>query len=191
MLMQATDKVLSEFDYIYYNKTGFIFTIKPGASDYDRNKLLQDMQYQGNVESLENMLSAARDELKTTIINQLPLPVFVLLSTLIAYLSMVVLMIRKKQAEMAVAFICGASKNKLVAEMICACCLITLLPCAVNLLVLLYIPDMVYYGTASLLTPDLIWVVGAYFAVTLIVAAVSVVTSFAGRSPIEKLRGLE
>ncbi len=191
MLMQATDKVLSEFDHIHYNKIGFIFTIRSGASDSDRNKLLQDMQYLGNVESLENMLSSARDELKTTIINQLPLPVFVLLSTLIAYLSMVVLMIRKKQSEMAVAYICGASRKKLVAEMIFTCCLVTLLPCVINLLILLYIPDMVYYGTAALLTPDLVWVVAAYFAVTVIVAVVSVAAFFAGHSPMENLRGLE
>ena len=191
MLMQATDKVLSEFDHIHYNKIGFIFTIRSGASDSDRNKLLQDMKYLGTVESLEDMLSAARDELKTTIINQLPLPLFVLLSTLIAYLSMVVLMIRKKQADMAVEYICGASRKKLVAEMIFTCCLVTLLPCVINLLILLYIPDMVYYGTTALLTPDLIWVVAAYFAVTVIVATVSVAAAFAGHSPMENLRGLE
>ena len=92
---------------------------------------------------------------------------------------------------MAVAYICGASRKTLVAEMIFTCCLVTLLPCVINLLILLYIPDMVYYGTAALLTPDLVWVVAAYFAVTVIVAVVSVAAFFAGHSPMENLRGLE
>ena len=169
----------------------FILTVKDDANDVEVEALLDKLETLGTVKSFDDMLTEARESLQTDIKNLLPRPLFNLAATLIAYLSMVVLLVRKKQKDMAVIYLCGASKGKIIAAMIGACCMVSLVPCLINGLLVIEIPRIDMEGMNAFLTPDLIWIVVIYFAITVMIAAVSVAVSFAGRSPIENLRGLE
>ena len=169
----------------------FILTVKDDASDTEVQALLDKLETLGTVKSFDDMLTEGKASLQTDIKNLLPRPLFNLAATLIAYLSMVVLLVRKKQKDMAVIYLCGASKGKIIAAMIGACCLVSLVPCLINGLLVIEIPKTDVDGLNAFLTPDLIWIVVIYFAITVVIAAVSVAVSFAGRSPIENLRGLE
>ena len=191
IIMQDTENVRELIGRDLYSQNMFILTIKDDASDEELQALIDKLETLGTVKSIDDMLAEAKESLQTDIKKLTPRPLFNLVATLIAYLSMVVLLVRKKQKDMAVAYLCGASKGRIMAAMIGACCLVSLVPCLLCAILLLEILKLDYTGLEAFLTPDLIWVAVLYFVVTIIVAAVSVAASFAGRSPIEKLRGLE
>ena len=191
IIMQDTDNVRELIEREPLSLNSFILTVKDDADENQVQALIDKLGTLGTVKSFDDMLTEARENLQTNIKNLLPRPLFNLLATLIAYLSMVVLMVRKKQKDMAVAYLCGASKGGIIATVICTCCIVSFIPCLITALILLEVPKMEDILFEAFLTPDLVWVVAAYFAVTVIVAVVSVAAFFAGHSPMENLRGLE
>jgi len=172
-----------------------LITVKDGASEEETRALVEDLKYSGIVESMEGILENSRQEINTLLVHILPRPVFNLLASLIAYLSMVILLIRKKRHALAVDYLCGAEKRSCVADLIGSGCLISFIPMLIVALMIIVVPEMQWRGqmayTSSILTFDMLWVPVLCFIITLIISAAAALISLGKRSPVGYLRGLE
>ena len=120
---------------------------------------------------------------------------FNLTASLIAYLSVVILMIRKKEKNIAVEYLCGANKRQSVLTLILACCSISFIPVVAVSVMIIVVPEIQWLDRSAFLTeiitPDLIWIAVICFAFTIVISVIAVLMSVGRRSPLTYLRGLE
>ncbi len=194
VLVQATDNWKNTIKEIRY-APGVLFTIKDNASEEEVNRLINDLDYMGMIESINKMLDNSRAVMKNQMIMVLPRPLFNLLASFIAYLSVVILMIRKKEKSLAVEYLCGANRRQCLLSIICACLLVSIIPVLIVSVMILVLPDIQWLNRSGLITetitPELIWIAVLSFVITVIIAVIAVFVSIGRQSPLVYLRGLE
>lgn len=200
IIMQADEAMLNELSEIssimYYPDV--LFTLKEGASETDVASLLKYLSLTGTVDSLDEIVARTRKNISNSFKIVFIRPAVLLVASMFAYFSLIVLMVRKKSKEMAVSYMIGARKKNFIIDMGAVCIIASIIPSIINALIILTANELdwlgkipFYHFDGTFVTPDLLWVVAAYFILTMVVAVLAVLFSMGRKSPLAFLRGLE
>lgn len=145
LLMQGTPSVLEKLDSLgvklTHNPT-LIAVFREGTTKEQQEQLLQELAPNHLRYSMQQLIDSSKKMLADTLKEELPQPLFLAISSLLAYLSIVVLIIKKKEKELAVLHLCGASRRKcaLITFLTCQC--VALVPLLLNLILTQILPDV-------------------------------------------------
>lgn len=120
---------------------------------------------------------------------------FFMLVSLVSYLSMTVLTVKKKEHEMAVYYLCGVSRGRCMAIVCTANCIISLIPAVINIIIAVAVPmlaDMGYIVLDGYMYKSNVYLlILGYFVLTVAVSVISTAASMGRHSPLAFLRGRE
>ncbi len=199
MIMCADEEKMDELrEYTdIHSKTSVFFSVKDGTPEGEVQALLKHLNYSGFAASIEGILDNSRKAITEYIKNYMLMPIVMMIASLIAYMSIIIINVFKKQREMAVTYLCGASKKSIYRTVLGSCFLISFIP---SLLAVLYIqlaPTILSAGSefkniaSRVIVSDQIWIVVGFLLLTLAVSFVTVFISMGRKSPLQYLRGLE
>lgn len=195
ILMQSTEENvarLSQIAEIQYNPN-YIVSLDPAASEEARQEVLQYLNAQGLVTPLETIIANSAQMVDKELKRQLPTPMFLLISSTVAYLSILLLIIRKKAYELSVYHLTGGSKRTCVMLVFLSGCIIALPSLLLNTLFVLLIPQYDWTSNAYLsgisVTPDILYLVFGYYLFTVFLSGLVAAGSMAKHSPLSYLRG--
>ena len=199
MIMRVDDDTigfLEGYTSIDY-KTGAIFTVKKDASEEQINILLRQINSNGFVERLNNILSRSKRIIDENIKTYMLLPMFLVFASVFSYASITIVNVFKIQRDMAISYLCGASKRQLFITLLSSCAVLCAVPCILTTLYIIYAPQFQKTGDNLGVIPenaiiiDQIWIVVAFFILTIIVSFATTLFSMGRKSPLAYLRGLE
>lgn len=188
------ENLKSSVDIKYY--PDILFTVKENATKGEIDSLISNLSLEGTVESLDEIIDNTKREIKNSFIHSFIKPGAYLLASLFALFSMIILMVKRKAPEMAVAYLVGASRRSIVAQSLGVCMLVTVIPAAVNIVFIISAPELSWLdafwgaGIADIyMPPGLAWMVVAYFILVAIISVAAVTVSLAGKAPVDYYRG--
>lgn len=199
MIMLADDKRLEEIKgqgRVLLNMD-ILFTVREDTTEEQIGSFLTELRKDGYVESMETILENSRKATVESIKAYLLLPLFLVIASLTAYFSIIIINVFKKQREMAVSYLCGATKKDLYMTMLGYCLAVSVIPAVICAVWILMGPLWQYEWkelpmvSAFVVTSDQLWVVLGFFILTVIVSFAAVLISMGRKSPVEYLRGLE
>ena len=193
-IMQATQSTLDLVDrFNYYPDLLVDFSADSAAEEI--SLIIEELRETGNVDSLNEIMERYYRELSIIVKQSAPRPLFFMIASMIAFLSLMIMMIRSRERDLAIAYLCGATKKKSAFEMVRVGIIIALIPTIISISMIIIVPELAWRGVIeqdeSVITPDLIWFVVMYFVVIIIVSAVMVLISMGKKTPLQYLRGLE
>ena len=174
-----------------------LFTVREDTTEEQIGSFMTELRKDGYAESMETILENSRKATVESIKAYLLLPLFLVIASLIAYFSIVIINVFKKQREMAVSYLCGATKKDLYMTMLGYCLAVSVIPAVICAVWILMGPLWQYEWkelpmvSTFVVTSDQLWVVLGFFILTVIVSFAAVLISMGRKSPVEYLRGLE
>ncbi len=194
VIMQSTESTLKLVDRINYYPD-ILISFSSDASEKEVASVIETLKRTGNVDSIDEMTERYLQELAVIVKQGSLRPMFFMLASLIAFLSLMIMMIRSKERELAIAYLCGATKGQCAFEIFKVGTLMALIPSLINIIMILIVPELTWRGMIvqdeSVITSDLIWAVVVYFVIILAVSTIVVIVSIRKKSPVKYLRGLE
>lgn len=135
ILMQSTDAVMEQLESVAkridYDKN-LIVQFKPGVSETEKSRILTEIAPDYLYHSLEDVIGVSKAQISRTLKQELPLPIFLAIVALVAYLSLVILSIKKKERDLAVLALCGCSTRKCLMISLCSFQNFLVLPIIIN-----------------------------------------------------------
>ena len=195
VLMKETEKTRELFGKNSYSARNFIFEFKPEATEEEMNEVIIALENKGALltsfdKILENTSTEAAKELRST----LPFPLFLLTVSFVAYVSMLILMFKKKEREFAVYSITGASRKRIAATYMTASSLM-MLPAVILTTALCMLFQIAARGRNPIPLPLYVngWIYLIIACYALLNLAISAVITYSGMkkySPLQFLRGV-
>ena len=200
IIMQADEAAIDQLshyaDIKYYPDV--LFTIKDGVSDSDVSALINNLSIDGTVESLDDIIDNTEEQIRNSFLRIYIKPLVYLMASLFALFSIVILMIRKKAPEMAIAYLTGASRKDILAQVSGVCIVITIIPTIINSVFVFAAPELNWRGETlgfgiadEYISSDLVWIVLLYFVLAVIISAAAMAVSMSGKSPLAYLKSLD
>ncbi len=197
ILMQATDNVISELRK-YTTITADVncfFTLRPDATEAEIAETMDAVGRVGMVASLDEIVANTEENMNDGLRTKLPLPLFLLFASTVAYFSTTVLFVYRKRRDMAIFHLTGGSRRRCVLLSITACALVSLIPASVNILFITNVEWLTqifhlnlsgYYinGTSFL-------IIIVYAALTVAISAIEITISMSRHTPLSFLRGTQ
>ena len=219
VIMQATDTVMEQIN-TYARRidcnTNLMVVFRKGTSQEEQDALLQRVAPAWFAVPLEQILSNSKQIMKNTLKQELPQPLFLAGASLVAYLSIVILTIKKKEKDIAVLYLCGASPRRCATLSFAAFQLIALFPVAVNIAIIHFWPTL-SWNSASYIPIDTssafgvhmidyirfllrvleetrlgassLWIVLGYYLITVVISVTVTVGTMKKHTPITYLKG--
>jgi len=113
-----------------------VVSFKEGTTQLQRTEILERCAAECRYYSIAQVLDGSFEEIQATMKEQLPIPLFVMVSALVAYSSILVLTLKKKESEMAVLHLCGMDRKSYGTMVFAASQAFTLIPCGLIVLLL-------------------------------------------------------
>lgn len=196
ILMQATEEnidKLSQIAEIRYSPN-YIVSLNSEASEEEREEVLQYLNAQGLVTSLETIITNSQQQVIKDLLSNLPTPIFMLISSSVAYLSTLLLIFRRKAYELSIYHLAGGNKQVCVMVVFITGCIIALPALILNTLFVLLIPQYDWISNAHLsgmsVTPNILFLVLGYFLLTTFLSGLVSAFSMLRHSPLSYLRGV-
>ncbi|MGN0378487.1 MAG: hypothetical protein ACI4EU_02730 [Butyrivibrio sp.] len=196
VIMQATDEVLdrlSQISQITF-ENNCIFSLDSNASEEEIERITEFTDNYGKAVQFSVIEQNTRHDLTTRMKELLPRPMFLLLASIIAYLSMTILLFKRKEKELSICYLCGFGTAKCAVLSVAAAVVISAVPTLANMIFILVfyclsrkgmISSEGFYISGSSLLP-----VALYFVLTVIVSAVAVVISMRHKTPASYIRSV-
>ena len=200
IIIQADEAVIDQLshytDIKYYPDV--LFTIKDGVSDSDTSALISSLSIEGTVESLDDIIGNTEELIRSSFLRIYIKPLVYLIASLFALFSIVILMVRRKSPEMAIAYLTGASRKSIFAQVAGVCFVITVIPTIINIAFVCTAPELNWRGkilgfgiSEEYISSDLVWIVLLYFVLAVIISAAAMAVSMSGKSPLAYLKSLD
>lgn len=219
IIMQSTPYVMELLDETKASVTydqNLIVRYKSGLPSEQKELLLNEMAEEYLPFSFEEMFRNSKQTASIGLKKELPRPIFLAVSAMTAYFSILMLSLKKKEKDMAIFRLCGMSRRKYAAIIFGACQVFVLLPTIISIGFLWFWPEIQWRLSKSLQlsllqmdSRDLYlqllkvlsyindikvntecWpVVLAYYITTVLISIGVTVGSAARKSPISHLRG--
>lgn len=155
ILMQSTDRVMEQLESvakrIEYDRN-LIVQFKSGISDAEKEQVLTEIAPDYLRFSLDEVIGNAEAQISKTLKQELPFPTFLAISSLVAYLSLVILSFKKKEKDAAILALCGCSIRKQTALAFCAFQLFSLFPILINIAFVILWPKIQWMSSLALYT---------------------------------------
>ncbi len=197
IIMEANADVLVLLDEVAMvrNTTNFIFAFEAGTPDSHKEEFINKIRDVGLIVPFTEVLKNTEIAIQEKYVETLPIPLFLLLVSTTAFFSTMILIFKKKEQELAINFLCGASRKECITTVIVLFSIIALIPTLVGIGYVLYYPYIERPGYIPI--PELIidWrcilVVLAYYVLTQAFAAFAVWLQMRSHTPLGLLRGTE
>jgi hypothetical protein len=200
IIMQADEAAIDQLsryaDIKYYPDV--LFTIKDGVSDSDASALISSLSIEGTVESLDDIIGNTEELIRSSFLRIYIKPLVYLIASLFALFSIVILVVRRKFPEMAIAYLTGASRQSILAQVAGVCFVITVIPTIINIAFVCAAPELNWRGkilgfgiSEEYISSDLVWIVLLYFVLAVIISAAAMAVSMSGKSPLAYLKSLD
>lgn len=196
IIMQATDEVISRLSSlaeINYQQN-YIIAFQEGVSQEQIDTVLKKVMDKGIAVSLDDITENTQAHVSKRLKQWLPRPLFLLLSATVAYLSTVLLMVRKKEKELAVWYLCGCSKPRCSGIVFVSASILAVVPILINTAFVFLAPTLDWLGILDLsgfsVTKDALLPILGYYLITVVVCLIVTRASMAKHSPLTYLRGV-
>lgn len=197
VIMKESEENLSRFSNCS-NSANFIIKFKSGANRDDIQKTLVLLEEKGALlTSFDEIKANTKGEMNNELKTSLPFPLFLLFVSLVSYISMLILIFKKKEKDFAVYHILGASKLKITLIYLIWSFIIVLPSLIINLFFSIVFPTIQKIAaTNSGEFPNLYvnglsyLIIFSYLALTLVIASAITFLSMKKYSPLEFLRGV-
>ena len=144
--------------------------------------------------SLETIITNSEQQVVNELKSNLPTPIFLLISSSVAYLSTLLLIFRRKAYELSIYHLTGGSKRACVMLVFISGCIISLPALILNTLFVLLIPQYDWISNAHLsgmsVTPNILILVFGYYLFTTFISGLVSAFSMLKHSPLSYLRGV-
>ncbi len=169
---------------------------KEDATQEERDAVLEDLSDLYHTQSVTDILEKTQKEIQDQIWMMLAKPIFMLLVSTVAFFSTVILTVKSKEKEVAIYYLCGASKVRCGVMAFATFAFISIVPTFIGYLYVWIRPileskEIIYVQPSMLMGAYTKTFVILYFIFTLLIAAGTVFVSMAGKNPIQFLRGAE
>lgn len=161
----------------------YVFKIKETASEKERMEAVELCEKYGKVIPFKNIIKQTEEEYIKKAKETIPRPIFLFLVSYVAYLSLMVLSIRKKEKEMAIYYLCGLSKRKCIGLTLAATLLVAGIPMLITLLFVSIIKIDGFYFTGNTYM-----LVMAFFAIATLLSILTITLSIRKKTPLTFLR---
>lgn len=173
----------------------YIIKFKEGVTDEQKNALFKQLEVYGcSHRSFEHILQATRSTVISQVKESLPMPLFLLGVSSIAYLSALVLFFKKKEKDFSIFYVCGCSKARIVMLSTVNCTMMVLPALIINLLVFSLwdtVASRMRFQSVDLYVNGYSYLVMLlYFLLNVIIAATTTLVNMKKYSPIEFLKGV-
>lgn len=175
----------------------YMIAFKKDADPAEKEKIVNSIAQSDYIASIEEMAEASKLENMSVVKRLLPVPLFALIITTVAYFSLMILIFKKKEGDIAIMYLCGGSKRKCCFLSFIVFSTVAFIPTVINLAVLLTAKRLDWNGIISLeeinLLPDnrmVILIVGYYIISSLLAVSV-IIGSMSKQTPLTYLKGTE
>lgn len=195
ILMLKSDELMARLEEIadVSYQSNFIVSLKPGLSEAEHSRILDKLNSGASAVPLDEILEHSADRVARECKTQLPRPLFLLLAATVAYLSNVVLIIKKKEGDLAVWHLCGGGRAWCTGICALANALIALPPLVLNCLFVALAPELEWRGLLNLegmfINSSACLLVLGYYLLTLAISVTVTVCSMRRHTPLTFLRG--
>lgn len=219
IIMQSTPQFmqqLAELDASVAYDQNLIVRFKDGVTEQEKETILTEYAEKYLAFSFEQMLGNSRKDAENALKQKLPRPLFMAITAMIAFFSIMILSLKKKEKDVAVLCLCGMSKKKYGAVVFTACQFFTVLPVLICIVFLLAWPDAQWritemvrsYNGESIEIHMLILKISilldgvtvnlsclpvaiGYYVITLLISLGITISSVAKHTPLTYLRGTQ
>ena len=197
IIMSLSDTILEEAEkYAVINYyPDVLFSFKEGVSEDEVSAFIGELQERGNVQSLEAIVLNSRNDVSSTFAYVFTKPFIFLITSLFAFFSFIILSLRKKERDISVEFLCGASKMQIVLSISVFFLIVSVVPAAINIAFILMWPELnwsgisIFANTKGLfITKDFIYIVIVYMVLAVIISNLAILLSMSRKSPLQYLK---
>lgn len=194
-LMLETEENRAYFESELTYQPNCIIEFRPDATDDEVAEVLERLERKGAMlKSFDEILETTRAEIKTELRTTLPFPLFLLAVSFVAYVSMLILMFKKKEREFAVYSITGASRKRIAATYMTASSLL-MLPSVILSAILCILFQSASRGRNPIVLPlyvngTIYLIILGYALLNLAISALITCSGMKKYSPLEFLRGV-
>lgn len=197
ILMLATEENLAELSTVsrrFYG-TNFLIRFREDASPEERLAVETYLSQYGPLYSVVEMLEEGKKALREAYIQLLPMPMFLLVISTFSFLSTLILTFKKKERELSIYYLCGASRAQCMALILGAFSLTALIPTVIAVVFSILAPSLNWQYLLLieeyLIDARAVWLVVIYFLVSLGVAVGTTWMQMRRHTPLTFLRGAE
>ncbi len=175
----------------------YVLTFREDADQEEIDQIANELSKTCGIASFDSILSASKTMLLKNIKAAIPVPLFALVISTIAYFSLMILIFKKKEGDIAVMYLCGGSKKKSCLITFHVFNMISFIPAAINIVILLVANRLDWKGIINLqganLAPNnsMILMVVGYYLISAIIAIAVIATSMSKQTPLTYLKGTE
>lgn len=219
IIMQDTQQVmeqLAELDASVAYNQNLIVRFKEGLIPQEKDAVLSELANKYLAYSFEEMFENSNLFAENTLKQKVPQPLFLAITAMAAYFSIMILSLKKKEKDMAVLCLCGMSRKKYGTVVFAVCQLFVFLPILICIGFLLIWPEVQwnfsvlffstytasaklgslllrlgYYLDSITVNISCLPVVIVYYAVTVLISLGITIGSMARHTPLTYLRGAE
>ena len=172
-----------------------VFKIKADTSDAEKEEILTYAQSVGNCASLADIAAEDLKNIKVEMKTNLPRPLFLYFTSVVAYLSTAALIVFKKRKELAIQYLCGSSVGKCISTVMTSVTAMVMIPCiiCVGMLMLLrfFQKTLTEQFWGMMFDWNCLYLILIFFVLTLLLSLVSAFLFLRKKTPVELLRGAE
>lgn len=174
--------------------TNFMLKFRQDATEAERRAVLDGLGDVYYTQAVADIAEETERKMREKLWEELPKPMFMLLVSMVAFFSTVILTVKTKEKEAAVYYLCGASRRRCAALTVLTFVPVSLVPTVIGLIYTMIRPVLEWNGvlavtentlTSSITQSFLI----LYFFFTLVLSTVSVFAIMKKKSPVQLLKG--
>lgn len=213
VFMQATDSTMAMLEKRARRITcdsNLIVVFEAGVEEQAANALIAEIAPQYLLTSFDDIIADSREALRKTLVQTIPIPVFLSVTAFFSFFSVAVLTFKKKQRELSYLYLCGGSVKRCGLLVFCASQIFALVPMILNGILLFIWPRIPWsemYSHMALaghfelqgivralsyqhIDPSCLWVVLAYYCMTVLISLAVTLPAMKRHTPLTYLRGV-
>jgi len=147
VLMQATDTVMAQLEPLARcidHNTNLMIVFKEGTSAQEQEQLLSKLARDYSRTPLAEMIQNSEKNASAMLKEELPQPLFMTCASLLAFLSVTILIFKKKERDIAVLYLCGCSRRQYALLTFTVFHLFALLPVILNIVIVQLWPHLTW-----------------------------------------------
>lgn len=195
VLMKESDALISRLSERARITTGvnFIVEFNDGVDAAGCTAILSAYAPDHSIVSMEDIYRASEEKIVSDMRHMLPMPLFLLCVSTVAYLSTSILFFKKKESHLAISYLCGCSKRRCAAVMFAAITSVSAIPVLINIVFVCIVPYLDWMGYIDMygfvINGNAILLILGYYLFTAIIAVGVTAGGMRKHTPVTLLRG--
>lgn len=175
--------------------TNFVFEVSEAATDEQVEALLLEISRTGIAEPLRTMLERTEEEMDKQLRDLLPMPLFLFTVSTFAYFSTLILILKKKEQDLAISYLCGGKRWQCALTVLGSFGLVSLIPFGVSIGALALLPAFDWLQAMTIInylidewSYGMLW---GFVILSLFISGLATWLEMKDHTPLTLLRGVE